>query len=270
MFKLTHPILPIKPVNYLAIAFLFIVVSCGGNSGNTLRVMAASSLTEAFKEIGKAFENATPGVEVALDFGGSQRLRSQLEFGAKAGVFASADHLQIDPLMEENLISGLPQDFASNALAVIALADGPVKDISALALPGVRLVLAQGNVPAGAYSRQLLGILAHDESLGLSSQFEADVLANVVSEEPNVRNVAQKVALGEVDAGIVYQTDAAVALAEGDVTIIAIPPDLNVSPGYPIVVLESAANKKLAKAFVDFVLSEAGQNILGKHGFGSP
>jgi molybdate transport system substrate-binding protein len=270
MFNLTHPSLPIRQVKYLLVVLLFVAVSCGGNSGVTLRVMAASSLTEVFKEIGQAFEAATPGVEVALDFGGSQRLRSQLELGAKAGVFASADHLQIDPLMEQELIFGLPQDFAANSLVVISMTDGPVTGIRGLALPGVRLVLAQPNVPAGRYSRQLLKILAQDEALGLGSQFEEDVLSNLVSEEPNVRNVAQKVVLGEVDAGIVYQTDAAAAQAEGDITVFALPPDLNVSARYPIVVLESAADKELARAFVDFVLSEAGQAILDKHGFGSP
>jgi molybdate transport system substrate-binding protein len=270
MFNFTHPTLPIRQVKYLLVAFLFVAVSCGGNSGVALRVMAASSLTEAFKEIGHAFETANPGVEVALDFGGSQRLRSQLELGAKAGVFASADHLQIDPLMKEDLISGLPQDFASNSLVVISMTDGPVTGIPGLALPGVRLVLAQSNVPAGGYSRQLLKILAQDKSLGLGSQFESDVLSNLVSEEPNVRNVAQKVVLGEVDAGIVYQTDAAAAQAEGDITVFALPPELNVSARYPIVVLESAANTLLATAFVDFVLSEQGQTILDTHGFGSP
>ena len=251
-------------------ALLFVAVSCSGNSGSSLRVMAASSLTEAFKEIGQAFEAATPGVKVALDFGGSQRLRSQLELGAKAGVFASADHLQVDPLMEQELVFGKPQDFAANSLVVISMTNGPVTGIPGLALPGVRLVLAQNNVPAGGYSRQLLEILAQSESLGLSRHFEADVLANLVSEEPNVRNVAQKVALGEVDAGIVYQTDAAVAQAEGDITVFAPPPEFNMSARYPIVVLESAVDKELAQAFVDFVLSEEGQTILGRHGFGSP
>lgn len=233
-------------------------------------MLAAASLTEAFNDVARAFEAEHPGVEVRLDFGGSQRLRSQLEFGAEADVFASADHVQMDRAVAAELIRGVPVDFASNVLVIIALPDGQISRVSDLAKPGIKLALAQASVPVGSYSRQLLRNLAEDGALGLGSGFADDVLANLVSEEPNVRLVAQKVALGELDAGIVYQTDVPVAQAAGKIRVIPIPPTANVSARYSIAALRGAPEEGLAQAFVQFVMSEAGQRRLREHGFGSP
>lgn len=254
----------------LLLTLLFMTVNCGGDSGQTLRVLAASSLTEAFTDIVRGFEADNPGVTVSLDFGGSQRLRSQLEFGAEADVFASADRVQMDQAVKAGLVRGAPIDFASNALVVIAAQQGRISRLADLAEPGVRLALAHAGVPVGSYSRQVLRNLAMDDALELGSGFDADVLANLVSEEPNVRLVAQKVALGELDAGIVYLTDVPVAQAAGEINVIPIPATANVSARYPIAVLRDAPEADLAQAFVRFVLSEAGQRHLSKHGFGSP
>ena len=268
MPDLPNPSLPLSRVKLLSLALLFLAISCGG--GTTLRVFAASSLTGPFKDIAKAFEAQRPGVAVALDFGGSQRLRSQLEFGAKADVFASADTVQMEALVAAGLVSGTPVDFALNGLVIIAMPEGPVNEISDLARPGVRVVLAQRNVPVGSYSRQVLENLSKDRSLGLGGQFENRVLDNLVSEEPNVRTVAQKVTLGEVDAGIVYRTDTAQAGLAGNVLVISIPVVANVNAQYPIAVLEEGSEPELAQAFVRFVLSESGQRILNEYGFTSP
>ncbi len=257
------------PLPLLLVALL-LTAACGGDRGATLRVLAASSLTEAFKDVAHAFESENPGVTVILDFGGSQRLRSQLEFGAKADVFASADRVQMDQAVAAGLIKGAPVDFASNTLVIIAIQDGRFRRLSDLALPGVRLALAHDGVPAGSYSRQVLANLAQDDGSGLGSGFEDAVLANLVSEEPNVRLVAQKVALGELDAGIVYQTDVPAAQKAGKIRVISIPATANVSARYPIAVLRDAPEADVAQAFVRFVLSEAGQRHLKKHGFGSP
>ena len=265
-----NPTLPRRPIKTLIIPLLLLAVSCAGGGDTTLRVMAASSLTEAFEDMATAFGSQNPHVSVKLDFGGSQRLRSQLEFGAKADVFASADQLQMELLFAADLLYGEHSDIAVNTLALIAVKDGPVRTIADIALPGVRLILAQGAVPAGSYSRQLLANLSEDDESELSGSFAEDVLSNLVSEEPNVRNVAQKVALGEVDAGIVYQTDVLVAQAEGDVRSVPIPAELNVGARYPIAVMEDSSEKELAQAFVAFVLSKTGQDILGDHGFSSP
>ena len=267
-----NPTLPVRQFKALFIPLLLLIVSCGGGGGATLRVFAASSLTGAFNDLARAFEAEHPEAEVELDFGGSQRLRSQLEFGAKADVFASADSIQMDLLVEADLVSGTPADFASNALVVIARAEGPVREVSDMAQPGVRVVLGQETVPVGAYSRQLLENLSKDAALGLGLGFKDDVLENLVSGEPNVSFVLQKVALGEVDAGLVYETDMAAALEMGtrNVIFITIPAAANVSARYPIAVMEDASEPELALAFVRFVLSDTGQRLLDAHGFGSP
>ncbi|PKB59653.1 MAG: molybdate ABC transporter substrate-binding protein [SAR202 cluster bacterium Casp-Chloro-G2] len=251
-------------------ALLVLAAACGGDGGAKLRVFAASSLTEAFTDIAAGFEAENPGITVQLDLGGSQRLRSQLEFGAKADVFASADQLQMDQAAALGLTAGAAVDFASNSLVVIASPGGAVRGLPDLAKPGVTLALAQSNVPVGSYTRQALRNLANDASLGLGNGFDAGVLSNVVSEEPNVRIVAQKVALGEVDAGIVYSTDVPAARTTGDVRVIDIPPGANVSARYPIAALRDASEPGLAQDFIAFVLSEAGQRTLSGYGFGSP
>jgi molybdate transport system substrate-binding protein len=235
-----------------------------------LRVFAASSLIEAFTSIAWEFEAENPGVGIDLDFGGSQRLRSQLEFGAKADVFASADNRQMDILVDNDLVFGRPVDFTANELVVITVADGPVNGLGDLAKSGIRVVLAQASVPVGAYSRQALANLAADTKNGLGPQFESLVLANLVSEEANVRFVSQKVALGELDAGIVYQTDVAATRKIGTIKTIPIPEAFNIKDHYQITVLESSGDTELAQSFVRFVLSETGQSLLANHGFSTP
>jgi len=254
----------------LLISVIVPIVSCGGESGVSLRVFAASSLTNAVSTIAREFEADYPGVTLNVDFGGSQRLRSQIAFGAKADVFASADHFQTDALVAADLIYGQPVNFASNNLVVIATLNGPVEEISDLANPGIRVVLAHSGVPVGGYSRQMLGNLAADNSLGLGLGFKDEVLGNLVSEEPNVRFVAQKVALQEVDAGIVYQTDVAAAQMIGDIKVIPIPRSANVRAEYPMAVIRETSNLEIAQSFLQFVLSEKGQRLLIEHGFTSP
>ena len=248
----------------LSMALMLVVLSCDA-SETKLRVMAASSLTEAFNQIVQIFEAHNPDVNVHVEFAGSQRLRYQLEFGARADIFASADHRQMEPLITAELLEGSTSNFASNVLVIIARAGGPVDAIDDLSLPGVKLILAQSEVPAGEYSRQVLDNL----SLGNRS-FKDNVLANLVSEEPNVRNVVQKVALGEVDAGIVYRSDAITAHEKGKIDVIGIPKRSNVRAKYPIAILKSSGEKVIAKRFLDFVMSEPGQNVMADHGFRSP
>ena len=245
-------------------AFMLVLVSCDA-SETKLRVLAASSLTESFNQIVETFEAHNPDVNVHVEFAGSQRLRYQLEFGAKADIFASADHRQMTPLITADILDSSTSDFASNLLVLIARAGGPVNAIDDLALPGVKLVLAQSEVPAGEYSRQVLNNLSLN-----NRSFKDNVLANLVSEEPSVRNVAQKVALGEVDAGIVYKTDVITAHNKGSINVIELPKGSNVRAQYPIAVLKNAGEKDLAKKFLKFVMSESGQSVLADHGFSSP
>ena len=232
----------------------------------TLNVFAAASLTDAFNEIGKNFEAANPGTTVSLNFAGSQALQTQIEQGAPADVFASASKTNMDALVKDNLIAqAAPKQFLSNKLIVILPMDNPagLATLEDLAKPGIKLVLAADAVPVGKYALQALDLM--DAKFG--NGYKNKVLANVVSNEDNVKQVVSKVQLGEADAGIVYTSD---AVAAPELKTIEIPADLNVIAKYPIAPLAKTENADLAKAFIAYVLSANGQTILQKWGFTAP
>jgi molybdate transport system substrate-binding protein len=231
-----------------------------------IMVFAASSLTEAFTEIRDAFEAANPGVKVTLSFANSQTLRTQIEAGAAADVFASANTKEMDALVADGLVAaGTPNVFLSNKLVVILPSSNPaaVQQLQDLARPGLKLVLAAEEAPVGNYARQALDKM----NANFGADFKTQVLANVVSNEDNVKQVVAKVQLGEADAGIVYTSD---AVAAPDLRTIEIPADLNVIAKYPIAPLAGSANSDLAAKFTAQVLSPAGQTILLKWGFSLP
>ncbi len=230
----------------------------------TLTVYAAASLTGAFGDIGKAFEAANPDVTVKFNFAGSQVLRTQIEQGAPADVFASASHTDVDKLVTENLVASGYKDFATNLLTVILPPSNPanIQTLQDLAKPGLKLIFEDPSVPAGNYTRQILTNMSKDPTYG--TDFSTKVLANVVSNETDVKQVVAKVDQGEGDAGIVYVTD---ALAAPDLKSISIPANYNVIAQYPIAALEKAPGPDLAKAFVAYVLSPDGQAVMKKWGF---
>jgi molybdate transport system substrate-binding protein len=231
-------------------------------SAETLHVFAAASLSEAFREIGAAFERAHPGDTVELNFAGSQVLRMQIEQGAGADVFASADLVHANLLRTNRLLSE-PRVFTRNRLVVIVPVEGKrVKALSDIAKPGVKLVVAGDTVPAGRYAKQVVAQLGASGLYG--ADFVAGFEANVVSQETNVRAVQAKVALGEADAGIVYVTDAA---GDDRVRTIAIPERYNVVAEYAIGVVVNSPAESAAESFVAFVLGAKGQAVLVKHGF---
>jgi molybdate transport system substrate-binding protein len=232
----------------------------------SITVFGASSLTEAFEEMSRAFREANPDVDVSFNFAGSQGLRTQLEQGASADVFASANMSQMDDAVESGVVQPDGPVFARNRLVVIVpkANEAGIETLQDLANPGVKVVLANPDVPVGDYSRQFLEQASADPAFG--EDYGSKVLANVVSEESNVRQVASKVQLGEADAGIVYTSDVGGDLAE-DVIAIEIPDELNEIATYPIAVTTEAGNEETAQAFIDFVLSEEGQAILESHGF---
>jgi molybdate transport system substrate-binding protein len=231
----------------------------------TLIVFAAASLTGAFQEIGKDFEAANPGVMVSFNFAGSQILRTQLEQGASADIIASADHKNMDLLVADNLVaSNMFQDFVTNKLIVILPPGNPVdfRVLADLARPNLKLVLADSSVPAGNYARQLLSTMSMDPFYG--ADFSTRVLANVVSNETDVKQVVTKVELGEADAGIVYVSD---AIATPDLVTVSIPDKFNIIANYPIAILSNAPNPALAESFVTYVTSSSGQATFNKWGF---
>lgn len=232
----------------------------------TLNVFAAASLTDAFTEIGNNFQTANPNVTVTFNFAGSQALRTQIEEGAPADVFASANAKEMDALVAGSfVIAEASRVLLSNKLVVILPVDNPagIDSLEDLAASGIKIVLAAEEVPVGRYSRE-----AFEKMNGqFGSDFSQKLLANVVSNEDNVKQVAAKIQLGEADAGIVYTSD---AVAAPDLATIEIPTELNVIAKYPIAPLVESANADLAEAFIAYALSDEGQAILQKWGFASP
>jgi molybdate transport system substrate-binding protein len=231
-----------------------------------LTVFTAASLTEAFKEMGANIEQANPGTRVIFNFAGSPTLRTQLVQGARADVFASADEPNMQGAQQEGTIASEPRLFVRNQLVAIVPAANPsqVMRLQDLAKPGVKLVLTNKEVPVGNYARQALAKMSQDAAFG--PDFATRVLANLVSEETNVKQVVAKVQLGEAHAGIVYSSDVTPAV-RGAMQVLSIPEPFNVIAHYPIAVVREAPNVTGARAFIDYVLSPAGQAILTKHGF---
>lgn len=230
-----------------------------------LRVFAAASLTGAFQELGAIFERAHPGTRVQFNFAGSQQLAVQLEHGAAADLFASADERWMSYAAERDLLAGAPRLFAHNRLVVIVPATNPARigSLKDLARRGIKLVVAAEAVPVGAYSREALTKLAR--APGFPADFDREVLANVVSHEENVKAVVAKVQLGEADAGMVYVSDATGAVAR-HLRVFPIPEPQNVRADYPLAVLRAAKAPVAAGAFVTLVLGPEGQGVLQRYG----
>jgi molybdate transport system substrate-binding protein len=243
-----------------------VAVGCGGGdpasgegsgggqaAGSTLTVFAAASLTESFTALKADVEAANDGVTVRYNFAGSQALAAQIQQGAPADVFASADTKNMDKLTGAGLIDGQPQNFAGNALQIAVAKGNPkaVKGLQDLARHDLKVVLGAEEVPAGKYARQALDA--------------AGVTVKPVSLEDNVKAAVNKVTLGEADATIVYVTD--VTAAKDKVQGVEIPTGQNVSATYPVAVVKGTRNAAAARAFVDYLRSEAGQSKLQSLGF---
>jgi molybdate transport system substrate-binding protein len=216
-------------------------------------VFAAASLTASFTEVAEAFEKANPGAEVTLNFAGSATLVTQIQNGAPADVFASADTANMDRLINAKLITGTPAIFTRNKPMIVVPKGNPlrVRGLADLGRPEVFVALGAVGVPAGDYARQILA--------------KAGVTVTPKTLESSVTAIVNKAALKEIDAGIVYVTD--VALDDYRVDGIQIPDDQNVTATYPIGTVSSAKNTAAAAAFVAYVQSPAAQANLLKYKF---
>jgi molybdate transport system substrate-binding protein len=224
-----------------------------------ITVFAAASLREVFDDLAKTFEDKSH-VKVRVNLAGSHELRTQIENGARADVFASADQKHMAALVKARLVSA-PRVFARNTPVVVVPRGNPAKVGSFEDLPRARkLVIGVPEVPIGTYTLEIL------DKVG--GEFKQKVLANVASRELNVRQVLAKVSLGEADAGIVYRTDA--MAAKDRVEIIEIPAKVNVIAEYPVAVLTKAPQAATARAFVDLLLSGDAQKRLAAAGFVAP
>ena len=235
-----------------------------GGKGGTLNVFAAASLTDAFGGLGKTFEKQNPGVKVRTTFAGSSTVLAQIQQGAPADVFASADEAKMNEAEKSGLISGKPKVFVENREVIVVPKDNPanIKDLRQLSKPGIKLVLAEDGVPAAEYAKDILG-KANSE---YGSDFEKKVLSNVVSRESDVRAAVNRVAVGDADATFGYASDVTPHIRD-KVEVIEIPKNLNVTATYPIAVLKRSSEKPLARKWVDLVTSKEGQRVLAKWGF---
>lgn len=243
----------VAPVARLLIGLVLVSSACGGGDDSRIRVLAASSLTDAFEALSDAFAatDAAAGVRVELSFAGSATLAAQLEEGAPADVVATADEATMARVVESGRTVAQPEVFAANelAIAVHPSAAAEVVELDDLGDDGVLVAMCAPQVPCGSLSAELLA--------------DAGVEVDAATYEPNVRSVLTKVALGEVDAGLVYRTD--LAGVDPD-DVVERPTGVADAPHnrYPIAPLSA---DPAAQAFIDFVRSPAGQNMLAGFGF---
>jgi molybdate transport system substrate-binding protein len=236
-------------------------LSCGaavgdhpGRPAGSITVFAAASLTDSFEALGDAYQKANAGTTVKFNFAGSPTLVTQIEQGAPADVFASADTANMDKLKTDGFTDGAsPSVFAHNKLEILVAPGNPkhISSLADLAKPGVIYISAGPTVPAGKYASQALG--------------NAGVKVTPKSLETDVKSVVSKVELGEADAGIVYSTD--VRAAGSKVAGVEIPDEENVVATYPISGLKSTKNVTSAESFIQFVVSADGRAILASYGF---
>lgn len=221
-----------------------------------ITVFAAASLTESFTQIGKDFEAANPGTKVTFNFAGSSALATQINQGAPADVFASAAPANMKTVTDAGNGDGTPTTFVKNQL-VIAVPKGNPKGIAGLAdltKSGVKVALCAEQVPCGAASTKVLAA--------------ADVKLTPVTLEQDVKAALSKVTLGEVDAALVYRTDA--KAASSNVDGVEFPESADAVNDYPIVALKDAPNPAGAQAFIAYVLSDKGLTVLNQAGFQAP
>ena len=230
-------------------------------------MFAAASLTRVLQATGPVFESSHPGVTLIVSPGASSALRVQIEQGAPADVFLSADTVNAQALVTDGLASGVAVPFAGNELTMIVPGANPahLSSPAGLARPGIRIIAAGPQVPITKYADQVVGKLA--DQPGYGPDFAARYAANVVSHEDDVSAVVAKVALGEGDAAIVYETD---ARSSPQVRAIPIPAAANVPATYAGVVVASSAHEEDARAFLEWLAGPAGRAILARFGFLAP
>jgi molybdate transport system substrate-binding protein len=248
----------------VAVAVALATASCGdgddagaaATDGGGITVFAASSLIDAFTELGQVFEEEAAGSSVELNFGPSSGLATQIIEGAPADVFASASAAQMDVVVDTGGAEGQPADFATNLLEIAVPPGNPgrVDGVEDFEREELVVGLCAEEVPCGQYGRELLG--------------KAGVAPAVDTHEMEVSALVTKIEAGEVDAGIVYRSD--VRSAAGSVDGVEIPEDDNVVATYPIVALADSTEPERARAFVRLVRSERGLRILRRHGFRAP
>lgn len=258
--KSGNRVVRLAAVLLLGLTVTFGLAACGDSADDPadgdITVFAAASLTEAFTELGKAYEQEHEGSKVTFSFAASSDLAGQISNGAPADVFASADEPNMDRVVANGANVGEPVAFAGNVLEIAVPKGNPgnVKSLADFSNPDLELAVCAPEVPCGSAARQLFGVVG--------------VKDDVDTYEPDVKSVLTKVELGEVDAGLVYESD---VLAAGDrIDSIRIPQTGKVVNTYPIVVVDGGVNETGGQDFVDLVTGAKGRAELKKWGFRSP
>jgi molybdate transport system substrate-binding protein len=233
----------------------------------SLTIYGAASLKSALDKAKVAWETAYPGSKLTISTDSSATLETQIEQGAPADVFLSADTTNPRKFVDKGLATGPAVDFAGNKLTVIVPTANPagIKTPADLAKQGIKVIAAGDAVPITKYAAQLVANLAKES--GYPTDFVAAYTANIASREDNVKAVVAKIELGEGDAAIVYVTD---AKASTKVAPIGVPATANVPATYAGVVVKASANASSAQAFLDWFAGPDGQAILAGFGFLSP
>jgi len=240
------------------LVLLLPLAACGdddgdGSRGGELTVLAASSLTDVFEELGDRFE-ADHDVEVNFSFGSSTDLAEQVADGAPGDVLATADETSMRVAVDDADLNGDVETFATNVLVIVTPPDNPAGIESLADLANATWVRCADEVPCG---RVALGVLLDNA-----------ITAEPASLEEDVRSTLDKVVSGEADAGLVYATDA--VAAGDDVATIEIPGAESQLTSYFVTSLEQSEDSELAQAWVDLVLSDEGRQVLTDAGFGPP
>jgi molybdate transport system substrate-binding protein len=254
----------------MGVAAIALVAACTAGpatQATDLTIFAAVSLKGALDKAKPAYEASHPGLTLTVSTDSSSALETQIEQGAPADVFLSADEANPRKLVSGGFAGGDPVAFAGNQLTIIVPADNPagLNSPADLARSGSKVIAAGDAVPITAYATQLVDNLARDP--GYPPGFAAAYADNIVSKEDNVKAVVAKIELGEGDAGIVYVTDAA---ASTKVKTIGVPDAANVRATYAGVVVKASPNSEAAKAFLDWFAGPDGQAILSSFGFLPP
>ena len=234
----------------LVVALLALVLPASVSGGTPITVLAAASLTDVFPRIAPS---------PRYSFAGSDQLALQIRQGAPADVYAAASPRYTQLLYRDGFVQK-PVVFATNKLIVLVPRSNPahITTVYDLRREGIKLVIGDRTVPIGSYTRQIL------DALGITT----DVTKNVVSQETDVKGIVTKVALGEVDAGFVYLTDAKPVASR--TRSIALPAWAQPPIRYELAVVKASANVAAAKAFLKKVTSKHGRQLLSKAGFGLP
>ncbi len=247
----------------LLASILLLLTGLPPASAAQLSVFAASSLTGALGEITKSFEARNPGEQIILNFAGSQTLATQIEQGAPADLFISADLAVMQRLQTAGLVEK-PRPLLRNRLVLAARAalSPALTQLEDLGRPNLLLAIGNPQVPIGRYTRQLFSDLAEDSGYG--AELVTRINRNIVSEENRVKAIVAKLLLGEADAGIVYQSDLAASSA-ARLTAIPLPEKHSILVVYPVARVQGAQTG--TERFADYLFSSAAQSVFAQHGF---